>query len=181
MASEASAPAGALGPRAAARSLKAKRIMSFEPGKYSIVRKLEPALYQLHKWFINERAHDNEVRRRSIATRLLYIMEQERDKQLVLEQHGNTEFNQDYLVALQDKLSWFTIASSSKRQDLWFERVINPRIGATARVGQHLSEKDSSLDKVKAEVTWATIDRGIWLASYGSAEDLYQFVCDAED
>ena len=143
---------------------------------------LERVYQRLGKWFREEREYGHEVRSSAIRTRLMYELEYERDKELVLQQHGSTEFRAYVLEAAKNKLAFFEIFSNSKRQQCWMAQNVLPRIGATARTAQRLSTSgtDELVDFEKAKLTWATADRFVHLVARGSNAQLEQFVCDSE-
>ena len=149
------------------------RVRVLVPGVANKQRPLETAMHKLHQWFNSEREHRHEVREKTILTRLKYELEYERDKQLVLQQHEAPEFNPWALKGIQQRLQTFKITEQTKAQEDWFNRIVRPRIGATPRTGQKLSENvNRELTDQKHLTTWATSDRFMHLVSRGSVEDL---------
>ena len=151
------------------------------PGVATKMRPLETVMHKLHQWFVGEREHRHEVREKTILTRLKYELEYERDKQLVLQQHEDDKFNPWALKAIEHRLSTFQITEQSRSQEDWFNTIVRPRIGATPRTGQCLSESvDRGLKDEKHLTTWATSDRFIHTVARGTAEDLRIHVSDPE-
>ncbi len=158
-----------------------KRISKHVRGVATETRPLEAVFARLEAWFREERVHRHEVRNKSLATRLRFEMEFERDKQLVLEQHKSPEFRPYVLERVRDKLSWFQITRPSKKQERWISDVVRPRIRATTRAAQKLNEStDRKLDEVKAKLTWATADRLVHLIARGEPEALRVFCSEPE-
>ena len=69
-----------------------RRMSHHVRGEASVTRPLEAVLERLERWLKLERQHRHEVRGKTIATRLQYGLEYERDRQLVLEQHQSQDF-----------------------------------------------------------------------------------------
>ena len=78
------------------------------------------------------------MRKKHILTRLRYELELERDRHLVLQGHQDERFCAWALKASQERLAKLEITQTSKQQDAWYEKVVVPRIGASARSGQRL-------------------------------------------
>jgi len=155
------------------------RVRPDAAGQPSPMRPLERVMARLHQWFNQEREYRHEVRGKILNTRLKYELEYERDRELVLEQHKSPEHLPYVLQACQEKLSFFQILRASKRQEKWMAKVVRPRIRATARVAQKLSEgRDAELCSVKGKLTWATSDRMIHLVARGTEAELEMFVSD---
>ena len=95
-------------------------------------------MWRLKAWFEKERTHGHEVREKHILTRLRYELELERDQQLVLQEHGDERFCSWALKSSMERLEKLDITQPSKTQESWYEKVVVPRIGATARTGQRL-------------------------------------------
>ena len=151
------------------------------PDQPSVQQPLKGVFHSVKQWFNGEREHNNEVRVRHIRQRLLFTMEAERDRQLVLQQHGSEKFNIRVLTACQQKLSFFSITNPPDKQEDWEKDQVFPFIGATARVGQKMSGSDIALDPLKASLTWQSMDRAIWCVWNGAPEDLQVFVKDPAD
>ena len=155
---------------------------AFEPGVATKQRPLETVMHKVHQWFVGEREHRHEVREKTILTRLKFELEYERDKQLVLEQHNDEHFNPWALKAIQERLATFKITEQPKQQEDWFNVIVRPRIGATPRTGQCLSESvDRPLRDEKHLTTWATSDRFVHTIARGDVEDLRIHVADPEE
>ena len=117
----------------------------------------------------------------TIATRLQHELECERDRQVVLDQHQSKDFKPFVLERCREKLAFFQVTRPSKKQERWMEKIVKPRLGATARVAQKLSQSaDLKLDERKARLTWATADRVIHLVSRGTEDQLRLFVSEPE-
>ena len=175
-------PFGSTRPMGECSGSTGARLRVAVPGVATKQRPLECVMHKLHQWFENERAHRHEVREKTILTRLKFELEYERDKQLVLEQQGSSVFNVEALEAIQKRLQTFQINNPSKTQETWFMKVVRPRIGATPRTGQKLSENvDRKLTDEKHLTTWATSDRFIHLVSRGTVEDLRIHVANPEE
>ncbi len=56
---------------------------------------------RLHAWFNEERVHRHEVRGKTIATRLKFELEYERDRELVLQEHRSEHFLEYVIQACQ--------------------------------------------------------------------------------
>ena len=153
------------------------------PGVATKQRPLERVFHRLERWFKNEREHRNEIRTRHLSTRLKYELEFERDRELVLQEQSSEKFLDFVLEATQTKLSWFQLSSITRKQKDWMSRVVCPRIGATARVAQRLSNSRNTfeVDKDKALLTWATADRVMHIVARGSRDDLSLFVSDPDE
>ena len=143
------------------------------PGVATKQRPLEAVMHRVHQWFCKEREHRHEVREKTILTRLKFELEYERDKQIVLRDHESEEFLPWSLEVCQSRRASFQINQQTKLQRDWFDKIVCPRIQATARRGQTLHE---SVDREKMDdkhlVTWATSDRFLHLACRGEVEEL---------
>ena len=158
-----------------------KRMSNHVRGVATVVRPLDEVMERLERWMKQERQYRHEVRGKTIAMRIKYELEYERDRQLVLEQHQSEDFKPFVLEKCSEKLAFFQITRPSKRQERWVDEVVKPRIGATARGGQKLSQSaDLKLDEKKAKLTWATADRAIHLVSRGTEDQLRIFVSEPE-
>ena len=175
-------PFGSRRPLREIRHGQGARVRVFELGVATKQRPLETVMHKLHHWFVGEREHRHEVRDKTILTRLKFELEYERDKQLVLEQHSDEHFNPWALKAIQDRLATFKITEQTRVQEDWFNIIVRPRIGATPRTGQCLSESvDRPLRDQKHLTTWATTDRFAHLIARGNAEDLRIHVADPQE
>ena len=139
-------------------------------------RPLHGVFTRLKAWLSNERQFNHEVRKSHVVERFLYEAEYERDKQLVLQQHGSPEFKPQALEKVRTVLATYQIVSPSEKQDRWFKKVVLPNIGGRVRGAQRLSAKPIALDEVKARLSWATSDWFQNLVMRGSPEQLSEFV-----
>ena len=83
---------------------------------------------RLAKWFVGERAHGHEVRKKTILTRLMAELTFERDRQLVRQGLNDEDFNPWSLRASQKRLESLVICHPSRAQDQWYEKIVCPRI-----------------------------------------------------
>ena len=152
------------------------------PGVPTPQQPLERVYSRLKAWMDLEREFNSEVRGRSLNTRVLYELEYERDRELVLEQNNDPEYKPYVLEAAREKISYMQVSSISKRQRNWFERTLLRKIGASAASGQRLvSSSDRDVDEKKARLTWATSDRFIHLVARGTPSELEPYVSDVEE
>ena len=174
---------GSWAPTSTKRVGTGKRLQKpMKDGEVAPNRPLERVYQRLTKWFREEREYGHEVRGATIRTRVLYELEYERDCELVKQQTGDTSFRPYVLDAARDKLSYFQVFSSTKKQQCWMAQNVLPRMGATARTGQRLvtGGTDETVDFEKAKLTWATSDRFLHLVARGSEEQLAQFVAEPD-
>ena len=158
------------------------RIRETRTGISSKQSPLEGVMARLKKWFDEERAHGHEVRNSTINTRLKFELEYEVDKQLVLQEHKSENFCAHALRASQRRLTKFAITCPSKQQEWWCDHYVYPRIGATARTGQKLSEQHNRKDLYeKHQLTWATSDRFIHLVARGTSDELLTHISRPEE
>ncbi len=137
---------------------------------------LYPVYEKMRAWLNNERAHNQEVRKSHLLERFKFQMEYERDKQLVLEQHGSVHFRPATLERLREILATFEVVNPSNKQESWFIKTVLPSIGARLRGAQRLRDKPASLDETKAKLTWQTSDWFQDLVLRGTPEELSEFV-----
>ena len=151
-------------------------------GKFEATSKqpLGEALGKVKIWFENERTHGIEVRSKHIIQRTRTTIEYERDKQLVLQELANPQFQEAVLAACQEKLEILQVHHMCKKGWDWLDRVVLTKIGATERAGQNKSHKPVRLDRVKFSTTAEGVDYAIYLVSEGSEEELQDFVADVE-
>ena len=131
---------------------------------------------RMKRWLKSEREFNHEVRKSHVVERFLYEAEYERDKQLVLQEHGSEEFRPKTLERVREVLSEYRILHPSKKQDAWFTKSIMPNIGGRVRAAQRLSAKPTALDEVKARLSWSTCDWFQSLVMRGTPEQLSEFV-----
>ena len=143
------------------------------PGVSTKQRPLEAVMHRFKNWFDEERQHRHECREKTLLTRLKFELEYERDKQLVLREQESDKFLPWALESCQKRLSEFKIVQVEKNQKDWFDKIVCPRVGATARHGQilHESVNREEMDE-KHLTTWATADRFIYLVARGTVEEL---------
>ena len=170
---------GGLRPFGSRRSLRdhskmvGARLRVWVPGVPCKSKPLERVMFKLKKWFDEERAFRHEMRQKVILTRLKYELEYERDRQLVLRDHGDEQFEPFVLEPVQKRLQTFQIVRPSKKQEDWFMKVVAPRIRATARKGQTLHENVNRKQyDEKIMTSWATVDRFVYLITSGTPEEL---------
>jgi hypothetical protein len=171
---------GSRAPTSSRSKSQGRRLQHAEIGVATVAKPLEAVYLRLERWFNKEREYNHEVRTKTLTMRLIFEIEYERDKQLVLREHESKLFKSFVFNACVEKLSFLTLTLPDKRQTNYLECTVFKRIRATRRSGQKFSEKDSSLDEVKALLTWATSDRMIHLVARGSQEDLQVFVQDTD-
>ena len=116
-----------------------------------------------------------------ITERTKYELDYERDRQEVLQQQGSPYFQPRILQECTNKLDFIHLKNPSKRQVRFFDRVVKPFIGAHGRKPQRLSNTPVELDSSKALLSFASIDRALWLVANGSEEDLSVFVADPKE
>ena len=108
----------------------------------------------LRAWLREKRMdHGNEVRGH-IKQRLQAELQRAVDKQLVLQEHKSSKFNELVLEAATAKLKFLQVHKSSardkaKKVEMWLARTVFPAIGATFRTGQNKSQSGAELDADK--------------------------------
>ena len=157
------------------------RLTKESPGTVTPKRPLEGVMHRLECWFKREREHGHEVRRKTIVTQLKFQLEFERDKQLHLKDIEHFQYDAEILKRITKRLETFRIHQMCKKDNRWIDDFVLPRLRASGYKGQKMSEqKNKTLDKEKAKLTWATADRFLHLVARGSEEDLSLFVGDTE-
>ena len=126
-------------------------------------------------WVKMEREHGHEVRTRIFSQRLLFELECERDRQLVLQEHNSKHFKSKTLEFCREKLSFMRVLSPSKRQINYVADVL-AKIGSSCNAPRRLSDKQARFDYTKCKMSWQTVDFFIELASKGSSAELAEFV-----
>jgi hypothetical protein len=135
---------------------------------------------RIKAWIREERVHGHEIRLHMISQKMLFEMEYERDKQLVLQQHGSPLFNEKVLEAVRRKLSWWRVISPSDKQRSYVSKRVLPNLGATTRLPNRLTDKQARFDYNKCKTTWQTMDFFVDMVARGTVEELTQFVAHAE-
>ena len=152
-----------------------------DPSAPTAQQPLRGVFFQVKKWFDHQRLYGHEVRPSHLRTRLRLTLEAERDRQIVLadqfspNHYPKVQAAVNQHLARMDNPEWV-----SKRQSQWEGRTFWPAIGCYARAASKKSHEDQKFDKAKARLTWASIDRAVWLASKGSFDQLNKFVADPE-
>ncbi len=136
---------------------------------------------RLKLWLNNERQHGHEVRTRILTQQLIFELEYERDKQLVLQQTASDEFFEQTLEACRKKLAFLRVLSPSERQRKWLSKTVFPRIGASTRIPNRLTDKDTRFDYAKCKASWQTADFFIDLVARGEPDEFTEFVSDPQD
>ena len=98
-----------------------KRMSHHVRGVSTEARPLDVVMERLERWLKLERQHRHEVKGKTIAMRLKYELEFERDRQLVLEQHQNKDSKPFALERCREKLAFFEVRKPSKMQDRWLD------------------------------------------------------------
>ena len=129
-------------------------------------------------WLKHERMHGHEVRVKILTQRLIFELEYRRDQQLVLEEHNSERFFAPTLESCREKLTFLRVLSPSKRHVQWTETKVMPNVGASARVANRLSDKDSRFDYHKCTTSWMTMDYFVDMVSRGTPAELIDFVRD---
>ena len=80
------------------------RLRATVPGVATTISPLERVFEKTKKWFKQEREHGHEVRGTTLNMRLLYLLEAERDRELVLKQCESPEHLPYVLAACREKL-----------------------------------------------------------------------------
>ena len=139
-------------------------------------------LYKVYErvkaWVREERVHGHEIRVKMISQRLLFEMEYERDKQLVLQQHESELFNPKVLEEARRKLAWFRVLAPTTRQYM-HTRVLQ-NLGAMTILPNRLTDKQARFDYDKCKTTWKTMDFFVDMVARDKVEELSEFVCNAE-
>ena len=154
--------------------------------KVTAKQPLAEVFLNVKAWFRDERMEQgNEVRDRHIKQRLQAELQRAVDKQLVLQEHKSSNFNELVLEAASAKLKFLQVHRSSQRDkakkvEMWLTRTVFPAIGATRCTGQNKSQSGAELDAAKFLATVKGIGWLVWLVTEGSTEDLQDLVADPE-
>ena len=172
-------PFGSNLPKTAKGSLSKGARLRAETSEPTKQQPLNGVLHRLKVWFNKERYdYNHEVRERHVNLRLKVEMEAERDRQAVLKAELHRTHNPAVLKACEEKLKWFVVSGGPEKQDTWLQQVVWPKIGCRPRAGQHKAATREELDKPKTLVTWASADRALYVAFYGTEEELRLHVAD---
>ena len=174
-------PCGVRGKNVFASKCLGARICRKSRETATLLRPLAKVFEQVKKWLNNERTHGHEVRTKTITQQLMYQLEYERDKQLVLQQHASPHFFEPTLRACQRKLAYIQVNRVGKKQKRWISNVAFPNIGASTRAPNRLSDKNISFDNIKAKATWETCDFFVDLVSRGEPAEFAEFVSNPEE
>ena len=139
-----------LGGRNKGQGARITAIGEDQPTKH---KPLQLVYERLKLWLNNERQHGHEVSTRILTQQLIFELEYERDKQLVLQQTASNEFFEQTLEACRKKLAFLRVLSPSERQRKWLSKTVFPRIGATTRVPNRLTDKDTRFDYTKCKAS----------------------------
>ncbi len=132
---------------------------------------------RLKHWLNNERQHGHEVRTKILTQQLIFELEFER----VLQQTKSNDFFEETLEGCRKKLAFLRVLSPSERQRKWLSKTVFPRIGASTRIPNRLTDKDTRFDYSKCKASWQTVDFFIDLVARGQPDELGEFVADPED
>ena len=92
-----------------------RRLTHHVRGVASVQRPLDEVMERLERWLKDERQHRHEVRVKTLTTRLMYELEYERDRQLVLQQHESKDFKPFVLEKCREKLAFMQIMKPSRK------------------------------------------------------------------
>ena len=134
--------------------------------------------YRLRAWFTRERQYDQEVRAGHIRTRLEAELQHEQACQTVLCQQGAANFNQRTLQDAEKRLN--QLRNSPELIKDWLDQTVYPAIGALARkAGMSVSEP-RAFQAPKCQLSWATMDRALWMLLQNDPELLQDLVADPQ-
>ena len=93
---------------------------------------------------------------KTITQRVLYQLEFERARQLVLSQHNSESYFEQTLRACREKLAYMRANARSNRQKHYFDSTVLPSLGASLRFPSRLTDKGNQFDYIKANASWQT-------------------------
>ncbi len=146
--------------------------------------KIQPlrVVYQrIKKWFTKERQYAHQINSHHLLTRLKLELSTEVGRQEVLSQHQSHHFNRSILEACQKRLQRLNDPGyQTSGMAEWLRTQFYPQIGATPRSGERKSHLPEKFDGLLASLTWASVDRALWLAQSGGHDELGRLVGNPE-
>ena len=137
---------------------------------------------KVSKWLAKERLYGKEARNRRIMSRFHRELQTEKGRQDVLRDQFSPNYNDKVLDAVTrrlDKLSDYS-AQGAKLTKEYMRTTVYPAIGAVARKADKKSHSNPKAEATVMQLTWASIDRAMYLVQNGSHEELGNFVQDPE-
>ena len=122
--------------------------------------------------------HDQEVRTGHIKTRLRLELQHEVAVQTVLQEQESPELSFPVLQAAQKRVRQLE-QEPYKLKD-WISDTVLPAIGALARAATYQHSDLRQFEAPKAMLTWASMDRALWLMAQKNPELLTDYVSDPQ-